>query len=140
MFVESLGHLNVPNEPQPSGSRRGSESQLSAFLRGELNPNVVPDFCDTSVFETIVEQARKQQPKPRERHRSGMRGLLALKALVARRPQQQSNKQYSVSAQFQHSLTRLMDTLDQATPYFIRCIKSNNEKVTRLPSGKVYNC
>uniref|UniRef100_A0A914XBB0 Unconventional myosin-IXb n=2 Tax=Plectus sambesii TaxID=2011161 RepID=A0A914XBB0_9BILA len=126
---ESMGHLHVPNEPQPSGSRRGSESQLSVFLRGELNPNIVPDFCDTSVFETIVEQARKTQPKPKERHRSGMRGLLALKALVARRPQQHANKQYSVSAQFQHSLTRLMDTLDQATPYFIRCIKSNNEKV-----------
>jgi myosin-9 len=124
-----MGHLKLPDDPQPSSGRRSSDSQLSAFLRGELNPNVVPDFCDTSVFETIVEHSRKVQPKPKERHRSGTRGLLALKALVARRPQQQSNKQYSVSAQFQHSLTRLMGTLAQATPYFIRCIKSNNEKV-----------
>jgi myosin-9 len=40
-----------------------------------------------------------------------------------------SNKPSSVSRQFGISLSRLMKTLAQATPYFIRCIKSNNEKV-----------
>lgn len=35
----------------------------------------------------------------------------------------------TVSAQFQHSLHSLMDTLNQANPFFIRCIKSNANKV-----------
>jgi myosin-9 len=35
----------------------------------------------------------------------------------------------SVGGQFQWSLTRLMSTLQQANPFFIRCIKSNAEKV-----------
>ena len=30
----------------------------------------------------------------------------------------------------QWSLSRLMTTLNQANPYFIRCIKSNSEKVS----------
>ena len=36
----------------------------------------------------------------------------------------------SVSAQFQWSLNRLMAALNQANPFFIRCVKSNPEKVT----------
>jgi len=35
----------------------------------------------------------------------------------------------SVSQQFQQSLHSLMVTLNQANPFFIRCIKSNSEKV-----------
>ncbi|XP_071953625.1 unconventional myosin-IXb-like isoform X2 [Antedon mediterranea] len=34
----------------------------------------------------------------------------------------------TVSAQFQLSLNRLMETLNQANPFFVRCIKSNSEK------------
>ena len=35
----------------------------------------------------------------------------------------------TVSAQFQSSLVSLMERLEQTNPFFIRCIKSNNEKV-----------
>lgn len=35
----------------------------------------------------------------------------------------------TVTAQFQQSLHSLMDTLNQANPFFIRCIKSNSNKV-----------
>ncbi|XP_055077054.1 unconventional myosin-IXb isoform X4 [Periophthalmus magnuspinnatus] len=34
----------------------------------------------------------------------------------------------SISAQFQASLTKLLETLNRAEPYFIRCIRSNAEK------------
>ncbi|XP_033097030.1 unconventional myosin-IXa-like [Anneissia japonica] len=34
----------------------------------------------------------------------------------------------TVSAQFQLSLNRLMETLNQANPFFVRCIKSNSQK------------
>lgn len=35
----------------------------------------------------------------------------------------------TVTAQFQQSLHSLMDTLNQANPFFIRCIKSNSNKI-----------
>ncbi|XP_069480762.1 unconventional myosin-IXa isoform X2 [Ambystoma mexicanum] len=35
----------------------------------------------------------------------------------------------SISAQFQSSLNKLMDTLGQAEPYFVKCIRSNAEKL-----------
>uniref|UniRef100_S4RPC5 Myosin motor domain-containing protein n=1 Tax=Petromyzon marinus TaxID=7757 RepID=S4RPC5_PETMA len=34
----------------------------------------------------------------------------------------------SISAQFQASLNKLLDTLNQALPYFIRCLRSNDRK------------
>jgi len=34
-----------------------------------------------------------------------------------------------VCVRFQSSLQRLMETLNQANPFFVRCIKSNAEKV-----------
>ncbi|KAM4739642.1 unconventional myosin-IXb isoform 2-T2 [Anableps anableps] len=34
----------------------------------------------------------------------------------------------SISAQFQNSLTKLLETLNKAEPFFIRCIRSNAEK------------
>ena len=43
-----------------------------------------------------------------------------------------SRKQPStVTAQFQQSLQSLLVTLNQANPFFIRCIKSNLQKVRR---------
>ncbi|XP_061451926.1 unconventional myosin-IXa isoform X6 [Rhineura floridana] len=35
----------------------------------------------------------------------------------------------SISAQFQASLTKLMETLGQAEPYFVKCIRSNADKL-----------
>lgn len=35
----------------------------------------------------------------------------------------------SISAQFQTSLSKLMETLGQAEPYFVKCIRSNAEKL-----------
>ncbi|XP_038561193.1 unconventional myosin-IXa-like isoform X7 [Micropterus salmoides] len=35
----------------------------------------------------------------------------------------------SISAQFQASLNKLMETLDQSEPYFVKCIRSNAEKL-----------
>ncbi|XP_037109341.1 unconventional myosin-IXAb isoform X5 [Syngnathus acus] len=35
----------------------------------------------------------------------------------------------SISAQFQASLTKLMETLNQSEPYFVKCIRSNAEKL-----------
>uniref|UniRef100_A0A1I7XGK0 Myosin motor domain-containing protein n=1 Tax=Heterorhabditis bacteriophora TaxID=37862 RepID=A0A1I7XGK0_HETBA len=53
---ESAGHLRVTEEVL--AVRRGSDSALSAFLRGDLHIDL-PYFCDTSMFKTIVNQARR---------------------------------------------------------------------------------
>ncbi|KAI3421294.1 hypothetical protein GPALN_014914 [Globodera pallida] len=107
--------------------RRSSDSHLNAFLRGELSPSIVPDFCDISVFKTIVERARKTPKKPHNERLSNLRSLQQLKGIMCKK--HLSNKPSSVSRQFGESLSRLMKTLDRASPYFIRCIKSNNEKI-----------
>ena len=63
------------------------------------------------------------------------RDIKALKAIASRTMfggvRVSSKKQPpSVGAQFQWSLSRLMTTLNQANPFFIRCIKSNSDKVS----------
>ncbi|KAI6221305.1 hypothetical protein M3Y99_01559100 [Aphelenchoides fujianensis] len=130
-FRGSVDRLLVPNEPLHAGSRRGSDTHLAQFLRGDLGLDIVPDFCDTSIFKTIVNRARRGlSGKPREERQSSVRALQVVKELTGKRPI--TNKPTSVSRQFEYSLNRLMKTLALSTPYFIRCIKSNNEKVANV--------
>ncbi|KHJ95256.1 myosin head [Oesophagostomum dentatum] len=115
---ESAGHLRVMKEiPEV---RRGSDSALSQFLRGDLNIDM-PDFVDTSVFKTVLNQARRTPAKGEERMST------ILKETVGKR--KISKKPTTVSRQFEYSLSRLMNTLAHSSPYFIRCIKSNNDKI-----------
>ncbi|XP_037024477.1 unconventional myosin-IXa-like isoform X2 [Bradysia coprophila] len=73
--------------------------------------------------------------RPRERPKKGLKNLQTVKTLTA--GQNLSNQStvktrkqpLTVTAQFQNSLTALMDTLNQANPFFIRCIKSNPYKI-----------
>lgn len=72
----SADHLLVPDDSnKQSISRRNSDSHLSAFLRGDINLDVVPDFCDTSFFQTIVSHAKKQPTKPKEPKQSALKSL-----------------------------------------------------------------
>ncbi|CAL2029784.1 unnamed protein product [Caenorhabditis brenneri] len=122
---ESAGHLRVMDSIVTS-PRRGSDSALSAFLRGELRCEV-PDFCDTSMFNTIRNQARRTPAGKSDDKMSLLKSLQILKEAIGGR--RLTKKPSSVSKQFEYSLTRLMSTLANATPYFIRCIKSNNDKI-----------
>ncbi|KAG7203587.1 hypothetical protein KM043_013630 [Ampulex compressa] len=73
--------------------------------------------------------------RPRERGKKGLKNLQTVKTLAGRTqsygtgPGKARKQPMTVSAQFQHSLHSLMDTLNQANPFFIRCIKSNANKV-----------
>lgn len=75
--------------------------------------------------------------RPRERGKKGLKNLQSVKTLAGRTGITSSNQQLgkarkqplTVTAQFQQSLHSLMDTLNQANPFFIRCIKSNSNKV-----------
>lgn len=76
--------------------------------------------------------------RPRERSKKGLKNLQSVKTLAGRTGitainQGQIGKArkqpQTVTAQFQQSLHSLMDTLNQANPFFIRCIKSNSNKI-----------
>ncbi|KAJ8918892.1 hypothetical protein NQ315_016794 [Exocentrus adspersus] len=76
--------------------------------------------------------------RPRERGKKGLKNLQSVKTLAGRtgitaQAQGQLGKArkqpMTVIAQFQQSLHSLMDTLNQANPFFIRCIKSNSNKI-----------
>ncbi|KAF8367210.1 hum-7 [Pristionchus pacificus] len=126
--AESSGHLSAEDSGSGSNTRRGSDSYLQGFLRGEVNCEI-PDFCDTSMFDTIVNQAKKmsQAAAKNEEKMSTIATLKSVKEMISgNKPV--TKKSSSVSKQFQHSLTKLMKTLSDSAPYFIRCIKSNNEK------------
>uniref|UniRef100_A0A182K1V4 Phorbol-ester/DAG-type domain-containing protein n=1 Tax=Anopheles christyi TaxID=43041 RepID=A0A182K1V4_9DIPT len=74
--------------------------------------------------------------RPRERPKKGLKNLQSVKTLSA--GQNLSNQTsaiktrkqpLTVTAQFQNSLIALMETLNKANPFFIRCIKSNPNKI-----------
>ncbi|XP_044740758.1 unconventional myosin-IXa-like [Chrysoperla carnea] len=76
--------------------------------------------------------------RPRERGKKGLKNLQTVKTLAGRTGITASNQAQlskarkqplTVTAQFQQSLHSLMDTLNQANPFFIRCIKSNSNKI-----------
>uniref|UniRef100_A0A915PKD8 Uncharacterized protein n=1 Tax=Setaria digitata TaxID=48799 RepID=A0A915PKD8_9BILA len=125
--IENVEHLKVTNVGKMALTGVSSDTHLNAFLRGEITPEVLPDFCDTSFFTTIVFHARKQPNIQVEDCHSALKSLQAVKAFSEKKSI--TGKPSSVGKQFQHSLSRLMKTLSQTTPYFIRCIKSNNEKI-----------
>ncbi|KAL3997136.1 Myosin head (motor domain) family protein [Acanthocheilonema viteae] len=120
-------HLELSSDSKRTLTGVASDTHLNAFLRGEINQEVVPSFCDTSFFTTIVSHARKQPNVQVEDCHSALKSLQAVKAFSEKKSI--TGKPSSVGKQFQNSLSRLMKTLSQATPYFIRCIKSNNEKI-----------
>ncbi|CAH0552647.1 unnamed protein product [Brassicogethes aeneus] len=77
--------------------------------------------------------------RPRERSKKGLKNLQSVKTLAGRTGMTATNQgqlgkarkqPMTVTAQFQQSLHSLMDTLNQANPFFIRCIKSNANKIS----------
>ncbi|XP_017776709.1 PREDICTED: unconventional myosin-IXa-like isoform X2 [Nicrophorus vespilloides] len=79
--------------------------------------------------------------RPRERGKKGLKNLQSVKTLAGRTGLTPSNQgqlgkarkqPMTVTAQFQQSLQSLMETLNQANPFFIRCIKSNSEKIPKI--------
>lgn len=71
--------------------------------------------------------------RPRHQGKKGLKNLESMKTLAGRTqsfPHKARKQPLTVTAQFQQSLHSLMDTLNQANPYFIRCIKSNASKVS----------
>ncbi|XP_071450412.1 unconventional myosin-IXb-like isoform X2 [Hetaerina americana] len=111
------------------GSRRESVGALDSFL----------GTSDAQVLERANQIVMKNKSfRPRERGKKGLKNLEVVKTLAGRTQSYGSSQlkgvgarkqPLTVTAQFQQSLHSLMDTLNQANPFFIRCIKSNSDKI-----------
>ncbi|XP_044762393.1 unconventional myosin-IXAa-like isoform X3 [Coccinella septempunctata] len=103
------------------------------------NENIISHLVTVSAVNlTINRIAKNKSFRPRERGKKGLKNLQSVKTLAGRTgisgaSQGQLGKARkqptTVTAQFQQSLHSLMDTLNQANPFFIRCIKSNANKI-----------
>ncbi|XP_045483027.1 unconventional myosin-IXa-like isoform X2 [Harmonia axyridis] len=103
------------------------------------NENLISHLVTVSAVNlTINRIAKNKSFRPRERGKKGLKNLQSVKTLAGRTgisgaSQGQLGKARkqptTVTAQFQQSLHSLMDTLNQANPFFIRCIKSNANKI-----------
>ncbi|KAM3965597.1 unconventional myosin-IXb [Aphomia sociella] len=92
-------------------------------------------FDDADVLQRASQIVMKNKSfRPRERAKKGLKNLQSVKTLAGRTaaPTGKRKQPLTVAAQFQHSLAALMETLNQANPFFIRCIKSNSDKVPNV--------
>ncbi|XP_017881675.1 unconventional myosin-IXa-like isoform X2 [Ceratina calcarata] len=123
------GYLIRGREDQPHSNnkiRRDTHTPLERVLPKD----------EANVMERANQIVMKNKSfRPRERGKKGLKNLQIVKTLAGRTqsygtgPGKARKQPMTVSAQFQQSLHSLMDTLNQANPFFIRCIKSNANKV-----------
>ncbi|XP_046401208.1 unconventional myosin-IXAa-like isoform X2 [Ischnura elegans] len=103
------------------------------------NEHLISHLVTVSAVNLTVNRIVKNKSfRPRERGKKGLKNLEVVKTLAGRTQSYGSSQlkgvgarkqPLTVTAQFQQSLHSLMDTLNQANPFFIRCIKSNSEKI-----------
>ncbi|EEC15052.1 myosin-IX, putative [Ixodes scapularis] len=77
---------------------------------------------------------KNRHTRSRSRMDKGLKNLQSVKTVVGKthpHPQQRTGRKQppTVTAQFQVSLSHLMEALSQANPFFVRCIKSNADKI-----------
>ncbi|XP_021933704.1 unconventional myosin-IXa-like isoform X3 [Zootermopsis nevadensis] len=122
-----------------TGTQESTQTRRDSLNRqqGALERVLCPD--EAKVLERANQIVMKNKSfRPRERGKKGLKNLQTVKTLAGRTQSYGcSNQQLgkarkqplTVTAQFQQSLHSLMDTLNQANPFFIRCIKSNSHKI-----------
>lgn len=103
--------------------RKGGLTSIQAH---DITINISPLF---------LRRRKNKSFRPGTRPKKGLKNLQTVKTLTAGQnlcnpSTVKTRKQpLTVTAQFQNSLAALMDTLNQANPFFIRCIKSNPDKI-----------
>lgn len=114
-----------------SCSKHGDDKQPCASILKEI----ILEKADR-VIQKRSNQRLNKIPSFRGRPEKSINLLLTLKALTSYKSATHSQLSRSnsikrsptVTAQFQMSLHQLLETLNHANPYFVRCIKSNKEK------------
>ncbi|XP_064607942.1 unconventional myosin-IXAa-like isoform X2 [Liolophura sinensis] len=131
-------HAEVGLSVDPAVTTNGTDECLSDLINEEAlvllsqQPNL--SKADCRVIRKASKVLLKNKPtKLKTRQHRSSHDIRTLKSIASRAKftggKLTSKKAPpSVSTQFQWSLTRLLGTLNQANPFFIRCIKSNAEK------------
>ncbi|KAH7964843.1 hypothetical protein HPB49_001900 [Dermacentor silvarum] len=153
---QSQGHTNSSSK-RPSSAYRGrhsgdgySNSNQVSSRRTSLGTGACPgSFAATSCpvhrgnthlcasEASVLERAnqimmKNKNTRSRNRVDKGLKNLQSVKTVVGKthpHPQRTGRKPPTVTAQFQVSLSHLMEALNQANPFFVRCLKSNAGKV-----------
>ncbi|XP_031335127.1 unconventional myosin-IXa-like isoform X2 [Photinus pyralis] len=118
----------------------GNKNNVQQRYRNHApNENLISHLVTVSAVNLTVNRIAKNKSfRPRERGKKGLKNLQSVKTLAGRTGITAANQSQlgkarkqplTVAAQFQQSLHSLMDTLNQANPFFIRCIKSNGNKI-----------
>ncbi|XP_063382914.1 unconventional myosin-IXAa-like [Cydia fagiglandana] len=124
-------------EPPPRQGGKGTKNYRLAETRTRRLERERDErtFDDTDVMQRASQIVMKYKSfRPRERAKKGLKNLQSVKTVAGRTAALAGKRKQplTVAAQFQHSLAALMETLNQANPFFIRCIKSNSDKVPNV--------
>ncbi|XP_035666787.1 unconventional myosin-IXAa-like isoform X2 [Branchiostoma floridae] len=109
----------------PSRRESGSLFEQEGLLYSTTDPNTA------KVLRRAANILMKNKSFRHGRPHKCLRDLRSVKTIVRREGKPSSTLRKApatVSAQFSVSLSKLMETLNQAKPFFVRCIKSNSDK------------
>ncbi|CAJ1060581.1 unconventional myosin-IXb isoform X1 [Xyrichtys novacula] len=128
-----LGELQRPNAPIDRMYKRASMLDFY-FDHSEERP--LEAFED--IFASYESKKKNKNTKQRQVIPKSLLDSRSLKFIVSLTLHDRTTKSLlhlhkkkkppSISAQFQTSLTKLLETLNRAEPFFIRCIRSNAQK------------
>ncbi|XP_061077056.1 unconventional myosin-IXAa-like isoform X1 [Conger conger] len=145
--LSDLQGTNTLNEKSPRESfsvgwngRSGRSSRLSSTGSLLDEDGVFVNSTSSKLLERahgILMRNKNYKPKPSlPKHLLDVKSLKYLSCLTLHDRITKSllhlhkkKKPPSISAQFQASLNKLMETLGQSEPYFVKCIRSNAEKL-----------
>uniref|UniRef100_A0A3Q4HXM1 Myosin IXA n=2 Tax=Neolamprologus brichardi TaxID=32507 RepID=A0A3Q4HXM1_NEOBR len=145
--LSDLQGSNTINEKSPRGSpglgwngRVGRQSHLSSSSSTAEDDGIFLNSTSSKLLERahdILMRNKNYKSKPvLPKHLLNVKSLKYLNNLTLHDRITKSllhlhkkKKPPSISAQFQASLNKLMETLGQSEPYFVKCIRSNAEKL-----------
>uniref|UniRef100_A0A3P8PSN8 Myosin IXA n=1 Tax=Astatotilapia calliptera TaxID=8154 RepID=A0A3P8PSN8_ASTCA len=145
--LSDLQGTNTINEKSPRGSpglgwngRVGRQSRLSSSSSTAEDDGIFLNSTSSKLLERahdILMRNKNYKSKPvLPKHLLNVKSLKYLNNLTLHDRITKSllhlhkkKKPPSISAQFQASLNKLMETLGQSEPYFVKCIRSNAEKL-----------
>lgn len=124
-----------PKKEEGGRSRLSSISRMQERLRRRLSRSI-----------KSKEAPEPQRERPSAKYWSSVLRVKALDVVdarlcpLARSSSTRHGPPKTVSGQFQASLLSLVERLEVTNPFFIRCIKSNGEKVHTHLCVKCYDC
>ncbi|XP_041822748.1 unconventional myosin-IXAa isoform X2 [Chelmon rostratus] len=145
--LSDLQGSNTINEKSPRGSpglgwngRVGRQSRLSSGSSTTEEDGIFVNSASSKLLERahdILMRNKNYKSKPvLPKHLLNVKSMKYLSNLALHDRITKSllhlhkkKKPPSISAQFQASLNKLMETLGQSEPYFVKCIRSNAEKL-----------